>query len=463
MIKELLKSNANPANDEENHDGDNHPTSPSSCDNGVPQDEEIEISPVSISRVEEPAWADSKNDGAKAQGLKTAATAPEGTGANTNPVLPSTAGLQDTQNDENSQITEENTQGSNNSQGAQIGESTVLTPDEARTIVDRVNRGTLDIGRLLIRLDDGNGYAALNYKSATECYKAVFPTFSVSYLMRIRKATRLCDLLSLDLSKMKESRLRPLFNLSDEDAKRAWKHVVDKQPDINKVTAKLVMTIMEELFPMTVENNPPRKAVKEHRYTQSRLQIIRDRIKNEIPPKGKYKVIVVDPPWPINGLKYHTMTMEKIQEFPHARNIADDNCWLFLWTLDSKLRESYDILEQWGFKYELLMVWRKNGGPKLPEGPTRNAEFILVGKKGNAKFLDTKEFFVCFDADRGEHSEKPQCFYDLVNRVCEGPRIDLFARKERTGFDVWGAEISEEVILRQNEANDPAQNVRAAA
>lgn len=43
-----------------------------------------------------------------------------------------------------------------------------------------------------------------------------------------------------------------------------------------------------------------------------------------------------------------------------------------------------------------------------------------------------------FAAARTGHSVKPDAFYDLVERVSPAPRVELFARQPRLGWDSWG-------------------------
>jgi N6-adenosine-specific RNA methylase IME4 len=38
------------------------------------------------------------------------------------------------------------------------------------------------------------------------------------------------------------------------------------------------------------------------------------------------------------------------------------------------------------------------------------------------------------------HSVKPEGFLDMVERVSPAPRLELFARRDRLGWDTWGNE-----------------------
>ncbi len=171
-------------------------------------------------------------------------------------------------------------------------------------------------------------------------------------------------------------------------------------------------------------------------------------------PDKKYEIIVVDPPWPVKKLThkarpnqttmdYSVMSVDEIKQLPIG-SLADDSCWCFLWTTQKFLFESKTILEEWGFKLLLTMVWEKTYGKSagMPLFGFRwNGEFILVGYKQKPTLWPKRKLIpAVFQAENIRHSQKPNRFYELLEPLAE-TRIDVFARRRRQGWDVWGNEI----------------------
>ena len=165
-------------------------------------------------------------------------------------------------------------------------------------------------------------------------------------------------------------------------------------------------------------------------------------------PDGTFETIVIDPPWPMEKIErdvapnqvafeYPTMTEEELAAMALP---AADNAHIFLWTTHKFLPMALRLLERWGFRYVCTFVWHKPGGFQPFGLPQYNCEFALYGRRGTPSFEDLKAFPTCFQAPRREHSRKPDEFYDLVRRVTAGPRIDIFSREAREGFDQFGNE-----------------------
>ena len=168
----------------------------------------------------------------------------------------------------------------------------------------------------------------------------------------------------------------------------------------------------------------------------------------------KYDVIVVDPPWPIKKLThkarpnqvemdYDVMSLDEIRQLPIGK-LAKESSWLFLWSIQKYLFESKSILEEWGFHHLATGVWEKtygrsNGMPLY--GFRWNIEFILIGYKNKPELWPKRKLIpLGFQAENIRHSQKPDKFYEMVEKLGE-KRIDVFARRKRDGWDVFGNEI----------------------
>ena len=173
----------------------------------------------------------------------------------------------------------------------------------------------------------------------------------------------------------------------------------------------------------------------------------------------KYQTIVIDPPWTVkNGLKnlkfyrtgkpmpYPLMTNDEIINFP-INDFADERCDLFLWTITSKIPLCFDILKKWGFKYMDFFAWDKEIGVPV-NGVYRSLEWIIYGYRGKMG-INKKGKFInsMFREKRGKHSRKPNVFYNIIASNTKEPRIDIFAREPRKGFDVWGNEVESDITL----------------
>jgi N6-adenosine-specific RNA methylase IME4 len=172
-------------------------------------------------------------------------------------------------------------------------------------------------------------------------------------------------------------------------------------------------------------------------------------------PEGPFATILADPPWkfrcygPHNNQKspekhYDTMTLEDICALPVA-DIAAKDAFLILWTTWPCLPQALKVIESWGFTYKTGGAWGKlsKTGRKIAFGTGyifRSAsEPLIVASRGKPKWTSKSERNLWLSPVR-EHSRKPDCVHEMIERACPGPKVELFARAERPGWTVWGNE-----------------------
>jgi len=168
----------------------------------------------------------------------------------------------------------------------------------------------------------------------------------------------------------------------------------------------------------------------------------------------KYKIIYADPPWNFWGggwknqtQHYKTMSMEEIKNLP-VKDLADDNCVLFLWVTFPILKDVFEVIESWGFKYSTCgFNWVKKNKSGigwffgLGYWTRANSELCLIATKGNP-IIQSHSVSQIIDSPVEEHSKKPDIVRDkIVELMGDISRIELFARQKVDGWDVWGNEV----------------------
>jgi len=191
--------------------------------------------------------------------------------------------------------------------------------------------------------------------------------------------------------------------------------------------------------------------------------------------RNAYRCVLLDPPTRfIAGTKgrpqhYKRMTDADIAALPVADLLHPDGAWIFLWVTSPKLyrngksktvRRPDEIANAWGARYSgRAFVWMKlkkhleacvfdyseiADGELLTTGmgygTRKNAEDCLLFRTGAPQRLarDVHEVIL---APRREHSRKPDEAFARIERFCPGPRVELFARERRFGWDCWGNEV----------------------
>jgi len=178
-----------------------------------------------------------------------------------------------------------------------------------------------------------------------------------------------------------------------------------------------------------------------------------------------YGTILVDPPWTYDNAgirgaaskQYPAMSDATIYKIPVASFAAPD-CALLLWATWSKLVEATKIIETWGFEYVTGFPWVKvtdvrrtlfgdlrikvrYGIGFWARGVT---EPLLIARRGKVSPPDNG--FIGLLSPNLSHSRKPDSVYEY-GEALPGPRLEMFARRKRAGWDAWGNEIENDVAI----------------
>ena len=169
------------------------------------------------------------------------------------------------------------------------------------------------------------------------------------------------------------------------------------------------------------------------------------RIAALLPQPGKYRTLVIDPPWDYEWLSiagraspgYATMTHEQLLNLDVAQ-WAEDNCHLYLWTTNNFMTRACELVAAFGFQHRTVLTWRKmtkHGKEWFGLGShfRNSTEHVLFAERGKLR-TRRDDIRSIFEGMVGEHSEKPQQFYDLVLAASYGPYGEIFQRQPRADF-----------------------------
>lgn len=177
----------------------------------------------------------------------------------------------------------------------------------------------------------------------------------------------------------------------------------------------------------------------------------------------KYQIIYADPPWNFNFRKrkglsqqakdrlYDTMKPKNIMALP-INKLADNNCILFLWVMNSEIPLALECIKAWGFQYKTVaFTWVKTRKTAYHFGGgnwTRsNPELCLLATKGKIRRI-SRSIRNLVISPLQQHSKKPDLIRNkIISLVGDLPRIELFARQRTNGWDIWGNEVESDIEL----------------
>ena len=294
-----------------------------------------------------------------------------------------------------------------------------LSKEQRQELVGRLRAGGWSIPRIAERLQTSVGTVHADLKA--------FRTESLP--------TKVTGADGKSYPAQQQERIKPisLFNPTSTDVKAA-RQIQSEAPRLAEAIASQELTL----------DQAKRQIAREERI--GRLVEISEG-NQPLSTGRRYNVILADPPWRYEHTisdsraieqHYPTMTDEEIAELP-VDAISADNAVLFLWVTTPMLKRGLAIMSAWGFEYRTSMVWVK---PSIGPGywVRQRHEYLLIGVRGDIPTPAAKDKpDSVIEAPRTDHSRKPEIVHQIIERMYpQLSRIELFARGERVGWNVWG-------------------------
>lgn len=191
--------------------------------------------------------------------------------------------------------------------------------------------------------------------------------------------------------------------------------------------------------------------------------------------KKLYDVILSDPPWHFQNWgadepgmlhtrsrgankHYVTATTEDICKLVLP---AKESAILFLWAVWPMLPDALQVITSWGFEYKTIAwVWVKAN----PTGfgfftgmgyyTRSNTEPCLLATRGNLPKPANRSIQALIYEAVKEHSRKPDDQYRKIESLYpDMSYLEMFARRRRLGWDVFGNEVEGSISLPSNNAS----------
>jgi N6-adenosine-specific RNA methylase IME4 len=249
--------------------------------------------------------------------------------------------------------------------------------------------------------------------------------------------------------KSKEDR----HNTRDEFAEKiGWS--TGKVAMFDIVKTKAPEEIKAKLRTGEVSINQAYKEIKKEEKKVERVELIQKQIEDIeeglLPDLvGLFDVVSVDPPWPYEGESKNITSFDSVGRRvanPYPEMSIDqikaielplmENAVVLLWTTHKFLPDAFEILKEWNLDYKATLVWNKE---KIGMGAwfRMQCEFCLVGVKGKPYWENTAYRDIIIESRR-EHSRKPDSFFEMIEKITMGNRLEYFSREKREGWKVFG-------------------------
>jgi N6-adenosine-specific RNA methylase IME4 len=187
------------------------------------------------------------------------------------------------------------------------------------------------------------------------------------------------------------------------------------------------------------------------------------RVLSLTPIIGKFRTLVLDPAWEYDWLSlagrakpgYAMQSAEQLRELDVAAWADEEvGCHLYCWTTNNFMAEACRLVAHWGFQHRTIITWIKPPPFGLGSYFRNSTEHCLFATRGDTTTRPAAASIPThFEAERGEHSEKPECFYDIVRAASYPPYGEGNQREPRPDFinlfEEIEREIAREVVVEE--------------
>lgn len=164
-----------------------------------------------------------------------------------------------------------------------------------------------------------------------------------------------------------------------------------------------------------------------------------------------YDVIYADPPWLYSNKTFKTLNvpypMMSLNDICSMKVPTKSDAVLFLWVTSPILPWAFEVIKSWGFKYKQIIIWDKCSN-MVGFNLQNRVEILLYCTKGKIKPVRLKKPNLISIKRKGRHSTKPDIFIELIEEMFpSSSKLELFARREREGWDAFGNEINNSIKI----------------
>jgi N6-adenosine-specific RNA methylase IME4 len=170
------------------------------------------------------------------------------------------------------------------------------------------------------------------------------------------------------------------------------------------------------------------------------------------PIQGRFRTLVLDPAWEYDWLSiagrakpgYAMQTHEQLLALDVAGWSAKE-CQLYCWVTNNFMARACQLIEHWGFQHRTVLTWVKPPPFGLGSYFRNSTEHVLFATLGETTTRPAAARIPThIHAPRGEHSAKPQEFYDIVQASSYPPYGEANQRQPRSEFVSLYCEVTED-------------------